>query len=302
MTYIDLHIHTTCSDGEYTPFQIINLAKENNVSTVSICDHDTIEAYNEELINYAKNQNISIIYGVEISTRFYGAGIHVLGYNFDLKNSKLLNCLNKLKNARVDYLINVSKSLNKLGYIVETDKLRQLKSVTKAHIANNIINNDKNKNLLLKNFSHIPSKGEFIETIMNENCPAFVEKFSITPIEASNIIKEAGGKVILAHPVAYMNEDNISVIQIENLLKEMNADGIEANYIYVNKNNEVINNCSFWNSFAKDKNIITTIGSDFHNKDNIHPNIGLINTELKLSLEQCNVIIENLLNKSKKIK
>lgn len=294
MANIDLHIHTNCSDGDYTPLQIVDMAKTNNVSTISICDHDTIEAYSKELIDYAKKENINLIYGVEMSTRYYGVGIHVLGYNFDLKNSKLLECLSKLKNARLDYLMNVSKLLNSIGYIIDVDKLKGLKTVTKAHIANDIISNPINKNLLIKTFSHIPNKGEFIETTMNENCPAYVEKFSISPIEASKIIKEAGGKVVLAHPVAYIHEDNVSVSQIENLLKEMNADGVEANYIYVNRNNEIIDECDFWNSLAKDKNLFTTIGSDFHSIDNIHPNIGFKDISIKFSPPKKKIIINHL--------
>lgn len=296
MPNIDLHIHTNYSDGEYPPIQIIDISKANNVSTISICDHDTIDAYTEEVINYANKNNIKLIYGVEISTRYYGIGIHVLGYNFDLTNNKLLDCLKKLKNARLDYLIQVSKLLNDLGYIVEIDKLKELKTVTKAHISKNIISNPKNKNLLLKTFSHIPSKGEFIETIMNENCPAYIEKFSISPIEASKIIKEAGGKVILAHPVAYIYEDNISISQIKSLIREMKSDGIEANYIYINRNNNIIDDCDLWRNIAKETNLFTTIGSDFHTLDAIHPKIGLINTSLKLTQEETDAIINNILN------
>ena len=294
---IDLHIHSTYSDGSLTPKEIIDIAKENRVTTISISDHDTIEAYNNDTLEYAKKQKINILPGVEISTKYNGIGIHVLGYNIDLNNNELLQCLSLLKNARVNYLVDVSKKLNELGYIVNTNKLKELPTVTKAHISLDVINNPNNNDLLIKTFNHIPSKGEFIETIMNENCPAYAEKYSITPIDASKIIKNANGKVVLAHPIAYMHEDNITVNQIDTLVKEMKADGIEANYIYINKDNKEFNDSSLWNEYAKNNNLFTTIGSDFHNLDNIHPQIGFTNKNLELSKKEIDTILDNLTNK-----
>ena len=81
---IDLHIHTTISDGSLTPIEVIDEAVKNGVSTIAIADHDTIDAYTDELFEYANSKNIKIINAVEISTKSNKAGIHVLGYNFDL--------------------------------------------------------------------------------------------------------------------------------------------------------------------------------------------------------------------------
>ena len=290
---IDLHIHTSKSDGILTPKEVIDEAKKNNVDVISICDHDTIDAYTLDLLEYAKKNNIKLIYGVEISTKYKGYGYHVLGYNIDIFNKDLKEELSKIRLARHNYLYEVSKKLNELGYIVNTNELDKIDSVTKAHIANDIINNEKNKDLLIKKFNKIPNKGEFIETLLNENCPCYVEKLSITPYVASCMIKKYGGKVILAHPVAYYYEDKKTIEDITNLLKEMNADGIEGNYIYIDKNNIKHNDIDIWNNLANKLNIVSTIGSDFHNFDNIHPVIGLINEDIKIDK---NDIINKLLN------
>lgn len=290
---IDLHIHTSKSDGILTPKEVIDEAKKNNVNVISICDHDTIDAYTLDLLEYAKKNNIKLIYGVEISTKYKGYGYHVLGYNIDIFNKDLKEELSKIRLARHNYLYEVSKKLNELGYIVNTNELDKIDSVTKAHIANDIINNENNKDLLIKKFNKIPNKGEFIETLLNENCPCYVEKLSITPYVASCMIKKYGGKVILAHPVAYYYEDKKTIEDITNLLKEMNADGIEGIYIYIDKNNIKHNDIDIWNNLANELNIISTIGSDFHNFDNIHPVIGLINEDIKVDK---NDIINKLLN------
>lgn len=292
---IDLHIHTNISDGALTPKEIIDEAQKNGVGIIAIADHDTIEAYSKELYDYAESKNIKVINAVEISTKIDKAGIHVLGYNFDINNNELKEKLYLLRNSRHIYLKDVSLKLKEIGYKLNTEKLDKIDAVTKAHIALDLINNYENKEKLLKDFGHIPDKREFIESVMNEECPAYVKKQTITPKEGAELIRRAGGKVILAHPVAYEYEDNLNEKDIISLVKEIQADGIESNYIYIDRNNNKINEIDKWNRIAKDNNLLTTIGSDFHNKDGIHPIIGLINEGINLSNDEKERIINSLL-------
>ena len=201
---------TTVSDGALTPKEVIDEAYKNGVSVIAIADHDTVDAYNDELFEYAKSKNIKIINAVEISTKAKKAGVHVLGYNLDLNDEEFKERLSKIRNARHNYLHDVAKKLEELGYYINVEELDKIDAVTKAHIALDATNNPKNKEKLLAEFGHIPSKGEFIETIMNENCPAYVKKERATPKEAAEIIRAANGKVVLAHPVAYVHEDNLT--------------------------------------------------------------------------------------------
>lgn len=291
---IDLHIHTTCSDGALSPLEVIDEAKKNNVSVIAIADHDTIAAYTDEFFAYAKLNNIDVIQAVEMSTHQSKLGVHVLGYNFDPTNPLLTETLSKLRNARHDYLENVSALLKNLGYKIDTETLNEIPAVTKAHIALNIVENTENESLLLETFGHIPSKGEFIETIMNEGCPAYTQKFTITPVKASQIIHQAGGKVVLAHPVAYAHEDGTTPDEVKELAKNMEADGIEANYLYVDRNDKLFDECEFWNTFAKNNGYFTTIGSDFHVKDNLRPEIGFANMPFILIEKTITTILNNL--------
>ncbi len=291
---IDLHIHTTCSDGELTPREVIDMAVKNKVSVISITDHDTIGAYGEELFDYAKDNNIKIIPGVEISTKNDKCGIHVLGYNIDLNNEEFKNKLEKLRNSRHEYLYQVADKIQELGYIIDIMELDKIEAVTKAHIAMNVISNDKNKDILMKHFGHIPNKGEFIETIMNEGCPAYVKKNTITPREAVELIENASGIAVLAHPVAYKYEDDFTDEDIINLVRDMRVGMIEANYVYVDKNNKKINECDYWRDFAYRNSLKTTIGSDFHKDDGIRPIIGLIGENIKLSDKEIDEMIDNL--------
>ena len=291
---IDLHIHTTKSDGALTPKEVIDEAYKNGVSAIAIADHDTIEGYNDELFSYAESKNIKLINAVEISTKIKKCGIHVLGYNFDLNNKEFQEKLYKIRNARHDYLHNVAKKLNELGYFLNVDELDKIDAVTKAHIALDVINNEKNKEILLENFNHIPSKGEFIETVMNENCPAYVKKESVTPKQAAEIIRAANGKVVLAHPVAYVYEDNLTDEDILNIINDMKPDGLEANYLYVDRFDNKIDETKKWNEFARKNNLFVTVGSDFHNKDGLRPEIGFVNTNFCLDEKTIDEILDNL--------
>lgn len=295
MKQIDLHMHTNKSDGALTPKQIIEEAVKANLQAISITDHDTIDAYTDETIKYAKEQGIKLIVGVEISTKSDRCGIHVLGYNFDLNNEEFKQKLDRIRNARHDYLKAVAKKLESLNYKINVEELDKIKSVTKAHISKDIIENEANKSELLKQFGHIPNKGEFIETIMNENCPAYVQKVTVTPKEAAEMIRKAGGKVVLAHPVAYANEDNMTVEEVQQLINKMKPDGLEAYYIYTNRNNEYINEIDKWLKLAKDNNLFSTIGSDFHIKDGHHAEIGMKNVGVQLEEETIKKILSNLI-------
>ena len=301
MKRIDLHIHTTMSDGAFTPKQVIDEAYKNGVSVMAIADHDTTESYTDELFEYAKSKNIKLIPAVEISTKASKAGVHVLGYNFDWKDEKFKEELFKLRNIRHDYLHDVAKKLEEIGYYLNVEELDKIDAVTKAHIALDIVNNEKNKAKLMNDFGYIPSKGEFIETIMNENCPAYVKKRTVSPKQAADIIRKANGKVVLAHPVAYVHEDGFTDEDILNIINDMKPDGLEANYLYHDRYNNEIDETKKWNEFANKNNLFVTIGSDFHNKDGIRPEIGFVNTNFALTDEEVDKIVKNILEQNPRL-
>ena len=291
---IDLHIHTNISDGKFSPTEIIDEAARKGINTIAIADHDTIDAYTEELFEYAKSKNIEIITAVEISTKIDRCGIHVLGYNIDVNDQKFRQELYNLRNNRHIYLHDVAEKLRELGYKINEEKLDKIDAVTKAHIAQNIVDNPENTNLLISTFGYIPKRGEYIETIMNEGCPAYVKRKGISPVQAAKMIRMAGGKVVLAHPVAYEYIDNLQEEDIAKIVDEMKPDGIEANYIYITRDGKKIDDTEKWNNFAKKRNLFTTIGSDFHNKDDKRKKMGLIG-DITLDEQTVNEIIKQLL-------
>ncbi len=121
---------------------------------------------------------------------------------------------------------------------------------------------------------------------------SIVKKESITPNEAADLIRTAGGIVILAHPVAYFYEDNLDESDIDDIIKNMKPDGIETCYVYIDKNGIKHNDIEKWRKFAINRELMETIGSDFHKKDNIHPGIGLFNEDIILDERYINSIID----------
>ena len=293
---IDLHIHTNVSDGVLSPKEVIDMAVQNGTGIIAIADHDTVDAYSSELFDYAEESGIALIPAVEISTKTKKCGIHVLGYNFNLGDEHFKEELSKLRNSRHDYLYNVASKIEELGYVINTEELDKIEAVTKAHIANDVVSNEENFDLLIKEFGHVPNKGEFIETIMNEGCPAYVKKKSISPKEAAELIRSAGGKAVLAHPVAYKYEDGLTDEDILELVNEMEVDAIEANYHYVDRNDNRVEESSHWREFAKKHNLLCSVGSDFHLDDGIRPIIGFKNWDIEFSNEDVDKILNYLSN------
>ena len=136
--------------------------------------------------------------------------------------------------------------------------------------------------------------GEFIETIMNEGCPAYVKKNTITPKEAAEVIRKAGGKAVLAHPVGYKYENDLEIEDVQRIVDEMNPDGIEAYYHYVDRYNNRVDEVAKWKEFAIKNNKFMTIGSDFHKKDGIRPEIGFINWDIDLTTKEVEEILNNI--------
>lgn len=111
---IDLHLHSTASDGTYSPEQIIERAHELGFTTISLTDHDTIAGIKQAIIK-GKQLGVEVIPGLELNTDYNGQEIHVLGYYFDLTNPGLLTCLDNLKRAREYRVEGIVKKLRSIG-------------------------------------------------------------------------------------------------------------------------------------------------------------------------------------------
>ncbi|URZ06027.1 PHP domain-containing protein [Clostridium felsineum] len=269
----DFHIHTTASDGKYTPENILEFAKNANIDILAITDHDTT-ASTKKAISIGNKLNIKVIPGIELSTLHNEESIHVLGYFKDnsYENKEFQDFLSEIQNYRVIRAKKITENLNtyfniKLNY---ESILKEAKNViARPHLARAIINAG-------YNYTY-----EYIfNNILNKESPAYIPNKKVTVEEGIKLLKSVNATVVLAHPVL------IKKTPVEDFIK-FDFDGIEAIYPM---NTETDTEKLL--ALAKKYNKIVTAGSDFHTDDSgdtKHGRIGSIylNTnDIKLFLEK----------------
>jgi predicted metal-dependent phosphoesterase TrpH len=264
---IDLHLHTTASDGIYSLEQIVKKAEDANLSAIAITDHDTIKS--AERI-HALNSSIEVIPGIELSVYDNALGymdLHVIGLFLDVKSPKLLATLSRLSQERDDQKKAIISKLNQLGYEIKFEDAKKFSkaSLGRPHIAKALIEKYPNE------FQNIP---QVFEKLLDAGKPAFQERSNSFSLEdAINVIHAASGKAILAHPFLF-TEIRSSKYDLEKLLndfKKLGGDGIESvydyatnyqHYKYTSKDNE--RTYKILHAFAKQLDLLESGGSDYH--------------------------------------
>jgi predicted metal-dependent phosphoesterase TrpH len=242
---IDLHTHTTYSDGRNTPKELIDLAKKFNYDIFAITDHDSISGF-LKIKDYAKKLGIKLIPGVEISSLYNNKDIHILAYFFDFENKDFLEMLAFIQNSRQKRALKIIEKLNEMGKKITIEEVTELSGKTdligRPHIARALIKNGYCRNVQDAFYNYLGNDG-----------PAYYPKLSLNPKEVIEIVKKAGGISVVAHPFQLENE----FILLE--LIEMGVQGIEVFYRLHTKQQ-----IQFYSSIADKYNLIKTGGSDYH--------------------------------------
>ncbi len=258
MPCIDLHTHTTFSDGTVTPSELIRYAAKKNIKAIAITDHDNFDGV-EEAITAGKKENIEVISGIEMSTDYNSKEIHIVGIFIDIKNKDFNNALKSLKEKRKKRNLLAIEKLNNLNIDItyeELEKISSNKIITRAHFA---------KVLMQKGY--ISSVKECFNKYMGENKPAYVKREVISPEETISLIKNAGGSAILAHPLLY-NFPKEELLKMLVYLKSIGITGMECLYSTHSKEDT-----EYLTTLAKELNLKISGGSDFHGENK--PNLDL---------------------------
>ncbi|MCR8656104.1 PHP domain-containing protein [Paenibacillus endoradicis] len=267
-TTIDMHVHTTASDGLFSPTEIVAMAAQLGLAAVAITDHDTTAGVKEALIA-AEQFHIKLLPGIEISTVADGQEIHVLGYftnNDDELWQQRLIQLGATRESRNEMLL---AKLNELGIVITWQEVIEIAgdahgSIGRPHFAQILINK-----------GYVNNKQEAFDQYLGEHGKAYVQPLRIHPSDAYQWIKEAGGVAILAHPGIYHND-----ALVEQLL-QAGVDGVE-----VNHSDHTPDQIEYYQSLAKRYNLLMTAGSDFHGIDEqgtqIHGQLGSVSTSMEV--------------------
>lgn len=251
---IDLHIHSRFSDGTDSIDDILNIVKEKNIPAIALTDHDTTYGV-KEIQEKAKKENIKVIPAVEISSVSNGHIIHVLGYNIDIENNQLQELLSINSNyyektflEHYNYLYKnkiLDFDINKIIQYADYKQSIALSDILKAMIADGAP-------YTLKDWP------EFLHTKIMNYHSHFVENFPVHPCEAVDVINQAGGTAVFAHPARIGDAD----IKEMELLLPYGLGGVEVYYPY--HDDKLIKR---YESFANTHNLITTGGTDWHGKE-----------------------------------
>ena len=250
-----MHVHTTASDGTFTPYQLVKYASENGLCAIAITDHDTVSGINEAT-RAGEEFGIEVIPGIEISVD-HESEMHILGYFLKSSNEfeKKLEDIRTRRNSRNDKIIN---KLREFGFDISIkDVLVEARgeSIGRPHIASV---------MMKKGF--VRSINEAFEIYLREGKKAYIERERISPSEGIELIRSAEGIPVLAHP-RYLKQDGVEKVIAE--LKDLGLQGLEV-YYSMNKKEET----NRFSRIAKKYELIATGGTDFHGSNKPEIDIG----------------------------
>jgi predicted metal-dependent phosphoesterase TrpH len=246
---IDLHIHSTYSDGVLKPAELVDLAKSQGLSAISITDHDTADGAGEA-IQRGLEKGIEVISGIEISSWHGDTSMHILGYLFRSDDEQFNSRLQLLQQGRETRNIRIIENLNKLGITVELEELLQYSEygqTGRPHIARLLVDKGIAKTVDLA-FKYYLGRG----------AAAYAERFRFSARDAIAMIREAGGVAVLAHPSSL----DPSLRSTPSLLKDLHKVGLNGVEVYYPSHSSKAVKALL--KMAGDIGLLITGGSDFH--------------------------------------
>lgn len=276
---VDLHLHTTASDGKLSPAQLIDQAAALGLRIIAITDHDSTDGIGPALEAARKYPQLTIIPGIEISTDIPRGEIHVLGYFIDYQSPKLQRDLIGMRLSREQRAKSMIKKLAKLGIHIEWERVKELAeggSIGRPHIAQAMLEK-----------GYISSHAEAFAKYIGRYGPAYAEREKLTPVEAVELIIRAGGLPVLAHP-----GDIEPLDDIVNQLIDAGLVGMEAYY-----NGYDAETVARLLAEANDRDLIPCGGSDFHGpKSGVETGLG----EIDVPMESVERLFRLAANKDRK--
>ena len=251
MKKADFHVHTNYSDGVFTPEKIVDTALDAGLEAIALTDHDNILSYQiaqDYLQSINKQDNLEIIQGVEINTLYKNYEIHILGYFMDVQNSDFQNLIKIQQEARVKQTLEIIDLLEKKeGIKILYDSIKaqvaEGGSIGRPHIAKAITSAGGTSSVI-----------EAYSKYINDKSPVYVKRKTVSPQDAVEIIYDAGGVPVIAHP------HDIDIA--ENLIKDLMSYGLRGIEAYHRKHSPAV--VEYFSSMAEKLGLIVTGGSDFH--------------------------------------
>lgn len=255
---IDLHVHSTESDGTLTPKDLVAEAKKAGLAAFALTDHDTCQGVCKAM-PLAASAGIELIPGIELSTDYHGKEVHIVGLYIDIENEQLLKKTAEYRKCRSERNALMVEALRKEGLSITMEELVAENPdcvITRANIAR-----------FLYEHGQIKSVREAFDRYIGDHCKCYVGRLKVASTDAVRLIKEAGGTAILAHPLLY-GLSNTNLQKMIDELKPVGLDGLEAIYSTYTTGEE-----QQMKRLARENGLLIGGGSDFHGSNK--PDIAL---------------------------
>ena len=247
--WIDLHTHTTASDGSLTPTQLVEAAISIGLEAVAVTDHDTADGV-EEAVTAGENLGIRVVPGIEISAQIDRGSLHILGYEIDPGERMFAAWIERLKQARRDRNPKIIRNLQAMGIPIELEQAEMKAGggvVGRPHIAEALLD-----------IGAVSTIQEAFDKYLDASSPAYEQKFRYEPADAFQLILGAGGIPVMAHPGQTRRKGDDRY----NLVAELKAAGLGGIETYYTHHTPA--QCALYMELADKFNLIQTGGTDFH--------------------------------------
>lgn len=264
--YVDLHMHTTESDGRLTPAELVDLAASRDLRIIAVTDHDTTEGLEEAYEALKKHPQMTIIPGIELSTDIPGSEVHILGYFLDYHDPKFQEVLREFRAARYDRGRRMVDKLRSLGVYITWERVLEIAgggagSVGRPHVAQAMVEG-----------GYVPTVKEAFDYYIGRNGPAYAERAKLTPQEAVALIRGVGGLAVLAHPRDVLTN-------LEPILDDICAAGLSGMEAYYHGYKGEVHD--YLRQVCRERGLIPCGGSDFHGIEG-NPEAGLGNVDVPM--------------------
>jgi predicted metal-dependent phosphoesterase TrpH len=252
---IDLHTHSTSSDGTDSPTELVNKAISEKIDVLALTDHDTTRGWDEarhSLLSHPSQTSMQLVQGAEISCQdAEGISIHMLGYMFDTDFQPLLEVLERTRENRVSRMERIIARLNEAGIEISLEDVHAQRkgdaTLGRPHLADALVAR-----------GHVASRDEAFAALLHNKSKFYINHYSPSPTEVIRLIKSAGGVAVIAHPLASQRGRTIKIDLMEQLV-EAGLDGIEI-YHRDHSDDEKVQLLQI----AKENDLIVTGSSDYH--------------------------------------
>ena len=258
MHKVDLHTHTTASDGQYTPTEVVRKAKQAGVEYLAITDHDTIDGV-QEAMEAGRECGVTVIPGIELGAK-ENRNMHILGYAFQPENGMLMSLCTKLRQGRDERKYRIIDFLKSKGIVLSLEEVERA-------AGGNVIARPHFAQVMLRH-GYVSSMREAFDRYLDTEEYQKIERFKAGAASCIQTIHQAGGMAVLAHPYQL----GVSDAELEHIVATLKAAGLDGLECYYPRHTDKM--IQYYLTLAQKYNLHVTAGSDFHG-ERVHADMSL---------------------------